>query len=131
MLDRMSKRKAVVVLRSGYEIAARRDQGAVLDHLTNAVMGEAMVVARESDLKSWDDVFDAVDAEIRHLTKTIDDRWVRKLFGLLVRDAVIVKMKAASDELRNESLPPSLQYYPVEIGSAIRLITCDLARFEG
>ena len=107
MLDTMSKRKAVVFLRSGYEIEARRDQGAVLNHLTNAVMGDSMVTARERDATSWDDVFDEINAEIRHVTKTIDERWVRKLFGLLVRDAVMVKMKAASEEAQNKSHPPT------------------------
>jgi hypothetical protein len=101
----VSKRTAVV-LRSGYRVESHRDPHAVLDHLTSAILGESVVRAREEGVKSWDDVVREIDAEIGHVSKTIDERWSRRLLGIYLKISALAKLELASDQIKLAGLPP-------------------------
>ena len=58
-------------------------------------------------MKSWDDVVREIDAEIAHVTKTLDERWSRRLLGIYLKVSAFAKLELASDEIKLEGVRPS------------------------
>src|SRR5687768_11439740 len=80
--------RTLVRLRSGYRIPLQRNEGSMMDHLLNAMIGESLVRARDKGAQSLDEAIAEIRDEVRHVAKTMDDKWVRE-FARIMLDLIV------------------------------------------
>ena len=69
-------------LRSGYRIPNEKNEGAMLEHLRHAIIGEFIESVRMHDGTTWDATLVVIKEEVQHVAKHMDERWVRRFAAM-------------------------------------------------
>ena len=99
----MARRKKMVdgfVLRSGYEVSFDEvDPSGMVDHLKNAIIGEAVERCKRKRRLSWESVAKEIAAEIEHLAATMPPEIAQGLLIALLHERVIERLMTIANDL--------------------------------
>jgi hypothetical protein len=91
----------MVILRSGYQIAASENMSAVVEHLKNALVGESITRFSQSRTEDWGRVDKELAEEVEHVVIKTHESSVRAILGELLFEAAFQHWR----DLVNEAFP--------------------------
>ncbi|KXA97168.1 hypothetical protein AKJ37_03535 [candidate division MSBL1 archaeon SCGC-AAA259I09] len=93
-----SEESLFVVLHSGYQVHFDSDFDALIDHLTQAIVGESVVSARSKEPQHWSEFLkeymEEERDEMKHIVRSTHEDALRLLFWILLKNEVSKKREA-------------------------------------